>query len=59
MIVPNTPENRDIRDVCATLAIENMYLPKEFIEEVMKVDRGEKTGEELRQEIIREYSKHS
>lgn len=57
MIVPNTPENRDIRDVCATLAIENMYLPKEFIEEVMKIDRGEKTYEELRQEIIREYSR--
>lgn len=55
MLLENTKENREIRDVLATLAIENMYVSKEFVEELLKVSRGEKTTEELRQEVIRKY----
>jgi hypothetical protein len=55
MLLENTKENREIRDVFATLAIENMYVSKEFVEELLKVSRGEKTTEELRQEVIRKY----
>ena len=55
MIIKNTKEARDIRNVAATMAIENMPLSKEFIEELIKVANGEKTSEELRQEVIRKY----
>jgi hypothetical protein len=55
MLVKNTKENREVRDALATLAIENMYVKKEFLEELLKVSKGEKTTEELRQEVIRKY----
>ena len=55
MLLENTKENREVRDALATLAIENMYASKEFVEELLKVSRGEKTTEELRQEVIRKY----
>lgn len=57
MIVENTKENREIRDAVASLAIEDMYVSREFIEELMKVSRGEKTSEELIQEIIKKYAR--
>ena len=53
MLVKNTKENREVRNVLATLAIENMFVKKEFVDELLKVSRGEKTTEELRQEVIR------
>ena len=55
MLVKNTKENREVRDALATLAIENMYVKKEFLEELLKVSKGEKTTDELRQEVIRKY----
>ena len=56
-MVENTKENRDVQQVVATMAIENMYLSPDFIEELLKVSRGEKTSEELRQEVIRDLGK--
>ena len=55
MIVPNTKEMRQVRDVVATMAIEDMYLSREFVEELIKVANGEKTSEQLRQEVISKY----
>ena len=55
--VKATKETMALRDVAATMAIENMYLDKEFVEELLKVERGEKTSEELRQEVIKEYGR--
>lgn len=55
MIVPNTKEMRQVRDVVATMAIEDMYLSREFVEELIKVANGEKTSEQLRQEVINKY----
>lgn len=57
MILENTQKNRDIRYVTATMAIENMHLSKDFIAELVKVSAGEKTSEELRQEVIRKYAR--
>ena len=57
MVVENTRKNKDIRNVAATMSIENMYLSKEFIGELIKVSKGEKTSEELRQEVIRKYAR--
>ena len=58
MYVKNTKENRMVRNVAATMAIENMRLSEEFIKELFKVSNGEKTSEELRQEVIRNYARH-
>ena len=57
MIVENTKQNRDVQYVVATMAIENMYLSNDFIKELLKVSRGEKTTEELRQEVIKQYAR--
>ena len=46
---------QNIRNVVATMAIENMYLNRDFISELIKVDKGEKTTEELRQEVLKKY----
>lgn len=56
MIVENTKQNRQLAQVVASMAIEEMYLSKEFIEKLIKVANGEKTSEELRQEVIRKYT---
>ena len=57
MLIPNTSQNRSIAEVAATLAIENMFPSKKFIEEIIKVSEGEKTYEQLRQEVINEYAR--
>lgn len=56
-VIENTKETRTVRNVAATIAIEKMYLSQEFVKELIKVANGEKTSEELRQEVIRKYSK--
>lgn len=57
MTVSNTKTTRGIRNVAATMAIENMYLSKDFIEELVRVSNGEKTTEQLRQEVIHKYAR--
>lgn len=59
MIVSDTKEMRQVRDVVATMAIEDMYLSREFVEELIKVANGEKTSEQLRQEGINKYKQKS
>lgn len=59
MIVSDTKEMRQVRDVVATMAIEDMYLSREFVEELIKVTNGEKTSEQLRQEVINKYKQKS
>lgn len=49
MIVENTEGMRGLKKAVASMAIENMYVSKEFLEELVKVERGEKTSEQLRQ----------
>ena len=55
MFVEDTRENRQIKKVVSTMAIEDMYFSKDFIAEMIKVSKGEKTSEELRQEIIKKH----
>ena len=57
MIIANTPQNRAIADVAATLAIEDMFPSKEFIKELISVAEGEKSTEQLRQEIMAKYAR--
>lgn len=58
IFLENTKENREIRNVVTTMALEGMYLDEVFINELIKVSKGEKTSEELRQEIIKKHIKH-
>lgn len=46
-----------IKNVIVTMRIENMDLDHNFINELIKVSNGEKTSEQLRQEIMKEYKK--
>ncbi len=57
MTIENTKTTREIRNVAATMAIENMHLSEAFIEELVKVANGEKTSEQLRQEVICKYAR--
>lgn len=55
MIVENTEASRRVKNVVATMALENMYLSEDFVNELLKVSRGEKSSEQLRQEVLSEY----
>lgn len=57
LIVKNTEAAESVKRVVSTMAIENMYLSEEFILELIKVAEGKKTSEELRQEVIKEYTR--
>lgn len=57
MIVENTNNSRKVKDVVATMAIEDMYLSKDFINELLKVSNGEKSSEQLRQEVLKKYAR--
>ncbi len=55
MILENTKENREIKNVVTTMALEGMYLRKEFINDLIKVSNGEKTSDEVRKEIVKRH----
>ena len=57
MVIANTNSMKTIRNVVATMAIEDMYLSKEFVNELIKVSNGEKTSDQLRQEVIKKYAR--
>lgn len=57
MIVKNTKGSRQVKNVVATMAIEDMYLSKSFVKELLKVSQGEKTSEQLRQEVFKRYAR--
>jgi predicted nucleic acid-binding protein len=57
MVVDNTKSNKQLSQAVASMAIEEMYFSEEFIKELLKVSNGEKTTEELRQEIIKKYAR--
>ncbi len=55
MYIDNTKENRALKNVVSSMAIEEMYFSEDFIREMLKVNKGEKTTEELRQELLKKY----
>ena len=56
MSIKNTEAGRIVQQVAATMAISDMYVSKEFIEKLLKVSNGEMTSEELRKEVLKEYT---
>ena len=57
MLVKNTPENRELQKVCATMAIEEMYPSEELVNKLMDIDNGKLTKEELIQELVKKYAR--
>ena len=57
MTVKNSNSIETVRNVAATMAIEDMQLSEAFVKELIKVANGEKTSEELRQEVIARYAR--
>lgn len=57
LVVENTKENRALQQVVATMSIEGMYIDKNFLEKMLQVSKGEKTTEEIVEEIKREYAR--
>ena len=46
-----------VKNVASTMAIEAMYLKREFLMDMLKVAKGEKTSEEIRREVIKRYAR--
>lgn len=44
---------QNIQNIVTTMKIEGMDLDKDFINELIKVSNGEKTSEQLRQEVLK------
>ena len=57
LVVENTKENRALQQVVATMSIEDMYFDKDFLGKMLQVSKGEKTTEEIVEEIKSEYAR--
>lgn len=57
VIIKNKEAGRKVQQVAATMAKEDMYLSKEFIEKLLKVNNGEMTTDDLIQELNNKYAK--
>lgn len=57
IIVENTKEFRAVQQVVASMAIEEMYFDAAFIKQMLQVAKGEKTEEEVIEEIKQKYAR--
>ena len=55
--MPTLPPHDIVRQVAATMAVEDMYFSKDFLEKMLKVANGELSSEEVRQELMKEYGR--
>lgn len=55
--MPILPPHDIVRQVAVTMAVEDMYFSKDFLEKMLKVANGELSSEEVRQELIKEYGR--
>lgn len=46
-----------MRNVASTMAIEDMYVSKDFINKMILVASGELSSEQVRQEVIGRYAR--
>lgn len=46
-----------VRQVLATMAIEDMYFSNEFVEDMLKVANGELSTEQVREAVLKEYAR--
>ena len=57
MIIKNTEAGRKVQQAAATMAIEDMYVSKDFFEKLLKVSNGEMTTDDLIKELNDKYAK--
>ena len=58
MIKKNSKEAfLDVRNVASTMAVEDMYVSKDFINKMILVASGELSSEQVRQEVISQYAR--
>lgn len=58
MQVKDTDAARKVRDVVASMAIENMYLESDYILKLIEVADGKRKSEDLIDEVISQYARH-
>ena len=46
-----------VKNVLSSMAVEDMYFSNDFIEKIVKVAKGELSSEELRQEVLKQYTR--
>ncbi len=52
LLLPNTKENRQVAHVASTMAIEGMPLSREEVNDLLRMAKGEVTGEQLRKKVL-------
>lgn len=57
MWVKDTEAARKVRNVVASMAIEDMYFSKEFIIKLIEAGEGKRTYEELIEEVKNKYAR--
>lgn len=57
MLVTNTEKNNMVKKVVSTMAIENMFLTKEFTNKLIDVANGKISGNDLRKEIAKKHDR--
>ena len=50
-------DGNSLKNVLSTMAVENMFVSEDFLMELISVEQGEKTSEQLIQETINKYKK--
>lgn len=48
-------DTKGIKYVVSTMAIENMFLSKEFLLELIKIENGEKSSAQVLEELNKKY----
>ena len=60
-LIDSEMEGRDtkgIKYVVSTMAIENMFLSKEFLLELIKIENGEKSSAQVLEELNKKYRRN-
>lgn len=52
----NNEKLNSVKQVMASMAIEDMYFDSDFIKKIIKIAKGELSSEAVRKEIISQYS---
>ena len=55
MVVKNSENARNVKTVVDNLMIEDMYLDKNFVQQLIATENEEKSLENLRKEVLHNY----
>lgn len=55
--VINVQPAMKVKQVMATMAIEDMFFSKDFVDKMLKVAEGKLSSEQVRQEVIKKYGR--